>query len=582
MGEPQIGASCDDGNVASTGDVIQADCGCAGLFSCPTGTTVTVTTANDSGGGSLREAINCANADPGLDTIIFNIPGAGPHLISLENLLPTITDDGIVIDGTTQPGNFPMAGLIRIYPGNYDWSGLTIAGDNCAVYGLDISGADNGILAEEVNGLTVGSLQKGNLFHDLDRSGVSLDTSYVVDIRENIFGTDLSGSEIEGHATGQFVAEDYAFDNISIFGGASINISNNLISNSERGSGIWAEATDDLDIINNRIGTSLDGTMDFGNGRMGIELIDCSSVLIQTNLISGNAEAGISLTNVPSFNIISNYIGTDSAGDGALPNGGHGAIDLASCTSGTIYNNLISGNETDGIEVGDNSTSITIQDNYIGLALDGVSPLGNTGNGIILAGSSIILIRDNFVAHNQGGGIYFWDDPISVGVTILGNSIYCNNSQLNGIFLNAPANNNQGIWAPIIYDAQSSVISGEAVPNSTVEVYRTTDCLSAGPDGQTYLGTTIAGGDGLWTLNAPFTVVLSTGDRVTVTATDLTLGNTSEFSAYADVDTTCPFVFGQISSDAGCGGWWDLTQYESFIIGGQQDVIGVNWYEDEA
>ena len=37
--------------------------------------TFTVTKTNDSGAGSLRQAILDANANPGLDTIAFNIAG---------------------------------------------------------------------------------------------------------------------------------------------------------------------------------------------------------------------------------------------------------------------------------------------------------------------------------------------------------------------------------------------------------------------------------------------------------------------------------------------------------------------------
>src|SRR4029450_4771995 len=38
-----------------------------------------VTATSDDGAGSLREAINCANARPGTDSISFSIPGPGPH-----------------------------------------------------------------------------------------------------------------------------------------------------------------------------------------------------------------------------------------------------------------------------------------------------------------------------------------------------------------------------------------------------------------------------------------------------------------------------------------------------------------------
>ena len=64
--------------------------------------TFTVVTTSPVGAGSLAEAINNANANPGLDTIAFNI-GVGPVSISLPPALPVITDP-VLIDGTTQPG----------------------------------------------------------------------------------------------------------------------------------------------------------------------------------------------------------------------------------------------------------------------------------------------------------------------------------------------------------------------------------------------------------------------------------------------------------------------------------------------
>src|SRR6185436_7051257 len=59
-----------------------------------------VTNTNDSGAGSLNQAILDANANPGADLITFNI-GSGATTITPTTLLPTITDP-VVIDGTTQ------------------------------------------------------------------------------------------------------------------------------------------------------------------------------------------------------------------------------------------------------------------------------------------------------------------------------------------------------------------------------------------------------------------------------------------------------------------------------------------------
>src|SRR5688572_2063382 len=70
--------------------------------------TFTVMNTNDSGAGSLRQAIIDANTNPGFDTIDFLIPGSGPHTIAPQSALPTLQDtDGALIDGYSQPGASP-------------------------------------------------------------------------------------------------------------------------------------------------------------------------------------------------------------------------------------------------------------------------------------------------------------------------------------------------------------------------------------------------------------------------------------------------------------------------------------------
>ena len=61
--------------------------------------TFTVTNLNDSGAGSLRQAVMDANAAAGADTIIF-ASSLGTDTITLAAMLPIITDDaGLTIDG---------------------------------------------------------------------------------------------------------------------------------------------------------------------------------------------------------------------------------------------------------------------------------------------------------------------------------------------------------------------------------------------------------------------------------------------------------------------------------------------------
>ena len=69
--------------------------------------TFSVTNTNDSGAGSLRQAMLDANAGgAGPHTITFAIPGSGVQTIVLASGLPSVdvATGGLTIDATTQPG----------------------------------------------------------------------------------------------------------------------------------------------------------------------------------------------------------------------------------------------------------------------------------------------------------------------------------------------------------------------------------------------------------------------------------------------------------------------------------------------
>ena len=113
-------------------------------------TTFLVTTAADTGFGSLRQAILAANTSTTPSVIDFQI-GSGPQTIIPSTPLPVITNP-VTIDATTQPG-FAGTPLIQIngsqifapnttppntFPlGNV--AGLVVSAGNSTIRGLDIN-----------------------------------------------------------------------------------------------------------------------------------------------------------------------------------------------------------------------------------------------------------------------------------------------------------------------------------------------------------------------------------------------------------------------------------------------------------
>jgi gliding motility-associated-like protein len=128
-----------------------------------------VTNTNDVGAGSFREAIICANSNPGPDTITFNIPGAqAQKVIQPLTTLPAVTDGSTVVDATTQPfGEVFLDGTLL---GPFE-TGLSFQADSCELYGLRVFGfgqygVEFGGVINHVSNVVVGSPAKGNEIYE--------------------------------------------------------------------------------------------------------------------------------------------------------------------------------------------------------------------------------------------------------------------------------------------------------------------------------------------------------------------------------------------------------------------------------
>ncbi len=120
------------------------------------------------------------------------------------------------------------------------------------------------------------------------------------------------------------------------------------------------------------------------------------------NVISGNASYGVYVTTATTTgtSITNNRIGTTADGMSDLGNSSHG-IYVTSAGSVTITNNLVSGNDADGIRI-NNTSGTTLRGNTIGLNAAGTASLVNNNSAIVLTSASSTMIGG---AANSDGNV---------------------------------------------------------------------------------------------------------------------------------------------------------------------------------
>ncbi len=476
--------------------------------------TYTVTNTNDSGPGSLRQAIlgaNLASTSPP-DTINFDIPGTGPFTIAPLTPLPTLTH-ATIIDGYSQPGASPntLTGgdnaviEIQISGGNVPGAdGLDLAGGGSTVDGLSITGFTNGVhltdttggdlLTGDFIGLTPDGGPAGNtndgFFIDgapsvtvggttpAARDVISANTGNGIDaanatgvvVQGDFIGTDPTGTVAVGNGTGvEFVGSPSA-----TIGGAAAGAGNVISANG--GDGIQLNDSVGTLVQDNLIGTDVTGTQPLGNASAGIEdgpnlEFTATDDSILGNVISANG-GGITSFTATNNLIQGNLIGTDITGARPLGNGGDG-IDMVDSGDDTIggttagAGNVISANGGNGFVTnteifGDN----LIEGNFIGTDITGTQPLGNTGDGLVLDDSGgdtvggTTLAAANVISANGGDGISTGD-------------IFANNILLAGNFIGTNAsgadlgNGGHGVYV----QNSSNSIGGTAAGAGNVIAY---------------------------------------------------------------------------------------------------------------
>ena len=494
---------------------------------------------------SFREAVMATNNTPGAQTVAFNIPPAEwDPLLDTEALLALeigaffVTDDETTLDFATQTAftgdTNPNGGEVAIYgyePNGWGIAAIYIQGDRCTVKGLGrVLQRGYGVRIEGNDSRVVGSSISGPFYAAVYVTG-------------GWQGPVASGNVIGGTLPGEGNSLSAGNDGVRIDGPAANNVVvGNVLSGSWSGVDIRAGAS------GNRIG---------------------GPTLAERNIISGAGHYGeegcptgsqVSIEDSPGNVVENNYIGLTP--DGLSSEGQDGTMGVwVSNSPGTIVrNNAVGGilvigtNHCNKIRYGTavavtgGSANTVVQGNLIGTDVSGVNPLVNHAGVVVApeiqAGTpTSILVADNRIAFNETVGVAV--DADVTGVTILANSI----SDNGGLGIDLSGSGNAGQSAPlltsVVTDEVSVTVSGmlSSTPLHTyrIEFFVNSTCDPSGAgEGETLVGAILVTTDATGTVafESTFAATVVAGEVLTATATELSTGNTSQFSTCVEASVT--------------------------------------------
>ncbi len=372
-----------------------------------------VTNTNDSGAGSLRQAIIDANT-AGAGVIAFQIPGSGVHTIAPTTDLPAITAE-ISIDGTTELGasanSNPMdqadnAVLLIELSGANDSSGngLVISGHDATVrglvidhwrgsigggFGLDISGADATIAGNFIGVDPTGETRAANgIGIQLETGAANLTIGGAAAADRNVIAGNITEIYSGNTSTG--------LDNLTLEGNfIGIDAAGAAIvtppTESENGVELFAPAT----------GLTIGGTSLAERNVIdsGLQLDHQSSAVIQGNLIDTDKTGTIRVASEEANFLLEDSNGVTVGGAAA------GAGNVIAATLG-----VPSGGSQQ------QTTGLIVQGNFIGTDKTGTIALGTgaspgDGIGVSLGNSTDALVggtnpgEGNTIAFVDGYGV---------------------------------------------------------------------------------------------------------------------------------------------------------------------------------
>ncbi len=377
---------------------------------------------------------SATEAVPNVNSGIVIFGGSSKNTIGGQsgkgNVISGNNGDGVTIDGLGTSQNVVEGNFIGT-----TFSDATGLGNNGEGVSLSNNASNNTIGGSSASAANVIS---GNRLDGVDiTSGAEQNA-----VDANRIGVDQLGKTAIPNGGAGVVLFDASLNAV---GGGSSGKTNIISGNLGMGVELFGSGTTKNSVEHNLIGTDSSGTVAIGNGTYGVGIYDGASgntvgggSASKGNLISGNQAAGVFISDAgTNRNLVQgNLIGTDTSGTKAIGNISQGIFIGAGATNNTVggttkgARNLISGNSGDGVDITSaGTTGNVVLGNLIGSDTTGLSPLGNTGDGVAVTdGASNVVIggsstgSGNLIAGNGVVGVWI-SGSSTTAITVAGNKI---------------------------------------------------------------------------------------------------------------------------------------------------------------
>jgi hypothetical protein len=369
-------------------------------------------TSSDSGvQGSLPWALLQANNTPGLDYIDFDLPGGGPHVITLGQTL--FLNDQVVIDGTTQPG---YAGSPLVYvEGSASTQSLFLLQSDSNL-GTTSSGSTIqglGMYSYATNAVTILNSSQGNWIQN-NWMGFFVQSPGNILLNNQLFSPPNNFTSAIG------IQSSY-----NTIRGNTMSGNYNAISMGEDPNGIWSGTIYQTNSIQgNFIGTDPTGTTAAGYGNTSDAVFLGAGVqqnfIGPSNVLSGNQINAVEMlhSSVTANVVFQNFIGTDISGNNPIGNGNLGILIAnganGNAIGGPFGGNIIADNGDGGVAIGTTGFGAGdgnwVQNNIFGLNGDQSAAVGTQSVGISIDNQSTQnVVQGNVIANSTSHGVVLQD-----------------------------------------------------------------------------------------------------------------------------------------------------------------------------